>query len=97
TITARIYARDKNAVDAPFRLFDEVQGSVKINNDPKKKIIWAPMRLFHGDSQQPWTHGHTLHLCIKHSGVTFKQDPEAVSYRLTFIDAPGRSEEHTSE
>jgi hypothetical protein len=89
TITARIYARDKNAVDAPFRLFDEVQGSVKINNDPKKKIIWAPMRLFHGDSQQPWTHGHTLHLCIKHSGVTFKQDPEAVSYSLTFIDAPG--------
>ena len=44
------------------------------------------MRLFHGHTSQPWSHGNTLHTCIKENGVTFKQEPDAESYSLRFID-----------
>ncbi|MFB2119437.1 hypothetical protein [Parapedobacter sp. 2B3] len=85
TIEARIYGRPKGDLTRPYELIDVVRGSVNILNDPKKKIIWANMRLFHGDSSQPWSGGNTLYFCVKQDGVTFPQDPDAVSYSLRFL------------
>jgi|GEM_PF-701573 len=41
TIYARIYSKSKEESD--YSLFDEVTGTVKINNDPKKKIFIVPV------------------------------------------------------
>ena len=41
TIYARIYSKSKE--ESNYSLFDEVKGTVKINNDPKKKIFIVPV------------------------------------------------------
>lgn len=41
TIYARIYSKSKN--ESSYSLFDEVKGTVKINNDPKKRIFIVPV------------------------------------------------------
>lgn len=84
TITASVYARNKGETDYFF--YGRAKASVKIDNDPKKKIIWVPMDQFYGHTTEPWTAGQTLHTCILSNGVTFKQDPDAESYSLLFMD-----------
>lgn len=97
TITARIYSRDKNATDEPFRLFDEVTGSVRINNDPKTRIVHLPVELMRGDQilwNQPHrdSYGNTYytHQCYQVLGATFQQNPEDAHYSITFYTAGGR-------
>lgn len=85
TIEAWIYGRPKDDLTQAYELIDVVRGSININNDPKKKIIWANMKPFHGDSSQPWSNGNTLYFCVKQDGVTFAQDADAVSYSLRFL------------
>lgn len=97
SITARIYSRDKNATDAPFLLFDEIKGSVTINNDPKKRIVHLPVKLMKGD-QILWdnpsrdSRGNTYytHQCYQVLGAEFKQQPEDAHYSITFYAAGGR-------
>jgi hypothetical protein len=95
-ITARIYSRDKSDPKASFLLFDEVRGSVAINNDPKKRIVHLPVQLMKGDAIL-WdvpardTRGNTYytHQCYQVLGAIFKQNPEDASYIITFYSAGG--------
>lgn len=85
TVTVGIYVKAKGSTD-DYTFYGQDKTTIKIDNDPKKKIIWAAMKQFHGHSQQPWTNGNTLHLCVLQNGVTFAQDPDAESYSLQFMD-----------
>jgi hypothetical protein len=46
TISARIYIKAKSEPENAYGLFDEVQGTVKINNDPKKKVFIVSVDYF---------------------------------------------------
>lgn len=87
TITAKIYAKRKDETEYWF--YDQIKGKVKIDNEQKKKILKLPLTQFHGDSEEPWNYGdgkgvRTLHLCIRHSGVSIPEDEDAVSYSVRF-------------
>lgn len=84
TVRATVYAKNKGESD--YFLYSRAKATVEINNDPKKKILWVPMRQYEGHSKQPWTSGNTLYLCILENGVTFKQEEDAESYSLQFED-----------
>lgn len=93
TITAVIYAKNKGEND--YFLYDQIKGTVKIDNEDKKKIIWRPREIFHGDDQGP--HLRTgdnpprpLNQCWKGGGVSFDPDPEAKSYSVQFDGQPTR-------
>lgn len=85
TITIRTYVKTKGSTD-DYRFYGQDKTTIKVDNDPKKKIIWVPMSEYHGHSQQPWQNGNTLHNCIKENGVTFEQEEDAESYSLLFMD-----------
>ena len=93
SIQIRVYSKPKGEPASAFSLFEEVKGTVKINNDPKKKVIKVQMELFHGDTTtgpfRSWPSGSTYYSyqCHKSSGVRFKEDPEAASYFLRFFVA----------
>lgn len=85
-ITAKIYTKKQGTSDDAYKLSEELKGSVTIENDEKKRIIFVPMQLFHGDTSQPWSDGNTLHYCIKQNGVAFDKDKDALKYELKFVD-----------
>ena len=80
TVTARIYVKPKGE-NAAYSFYGQDKVTVKIDNDPKKRIIWKPMQLFHGDD----TSGSLYKNCIKYAGVNFAPDPNAKSYELKFL------------
>ena len=83
TIKARIYSKHKNEPESEYKLFDEVTGSINIDNDPKKKILHYPVFLLHGDTtfmvgtQQGYN-------CFKAWAATFPEDKDAKSYTIKF-------------
>lgn len=99
TVTARIYARDKHATNEPFQLFDELTGTVRINNDPKIRIVHLPVQVMKGDAvlyDAPHrdSRGNTYytHQCYEVLGATFQQKPEDDRYSITFYTAHGHTE-----
>lgn len=46
TIRAKIYRKRKAEPESAYLLFDEAEGTVKINNDPKKKIVVIPFTFY---------------------------------------------------
>lgn len=45
-VRARVYSKTKSQPETAYMLVDEDDGTVKINNDPKKKIIVVPVTYF---------------------------------------------------
>ena len=85
TVTARTYIKAKGSGD-DYTFYGQDKTTIKVDNDPKKKIIWVAMDQYEGHFSQPWTSGNTYYLCIKENGVTFEHDPDAESYSLQFMD-----------
>ena len=46
TIRAKIYRKRKSEPESAYLLFDEAEGTIKINNDPKKKIVVIPFTFY---------------------------------------------------
>jgi hypothetical protein len=82
TITARIFGKKKGASDLEYRLIDIVKGTVKIDNDDKKKILHIPVECAHGDTVRP---GNSM-TCMITSFVTFKEEKDAKSYSVRFYN-----------
>jgi len=88
TIYARIYSKSKEELD--YSLFDEVKGTVKIENDPKIKIIRVPFSFLHADrTTGPFIDSHFKEYygydCYMANTITFQEDTAAVSYSVYFI------------
>jgi hypothetical protein len=79
TIKARIYVKQKGESD--YRLFDEVSGTVKILNDPKKIIVHVPLSFIHEDR---YTESGGFQ-CYKGNVATFTEVDDAASYSVRFI------------
>lgn len=79
TITARVYIKAKAAPESEYKLFDEITGTIKINNDPKKKIIHVPLTLLHVDQLSG-----TTHWCYKAAVASVPEEKDAASYFLRF-------------
>lgn len=88
-IYARIYSKPKNTPGADYTLFDEVEATIKINNDPKKRILHKRLTFVHGDSSYPFRSNnkdYTSYLCHRSRVVTFEEDKDAVSYHVRFYE-----------
>lgn len=81
TITARVYARNKGETDYFF--FEQVKGTVEIDNEQKKKILRLPIICNHGDTT--YNDGKSM-TCMVTDFVTFKGDPDAKSYNVAFYN-----------
>lgn len=79
TVTARIYVKAKD--DADYHLMDEVTGSVKIDNDEKKKIIRLKMTYLNGC----WQEGN----CYTHPVAVFPYEDSAKKYKVVFYNFTG--------
>ena len=77
TINARIYIKPKSAAESEYILFDEASGTIKIDNDDKKKILQLAVIGLHGDTSYP---GH--YNCSKVWAVKFPEDKDAKSIKL---------------
>lgn len=86
TITGKIFVRQKGA--AAWTFFEEVKGSVKINNDDKKRILNLSVNQLHGDTI---TAGGTGYGCWKGLVASFTEDKDAKSYELMFYRTNGYS------
>lgn len=82
-ITARVYFKLKK--DATWTLREEVKGSVKIDNDKKKRILNVALSCEHGDEYRD--NGNSM-TCMITSMVKFADDPNAESYNVRFYDVP---------
>jgi hypothetical protein len=93
-IQASIYMKQKSETE--YILYDQVVGSVKINNDDKKKILHIPFSFLHGDKKSgPFTSypsGNTYYsyVCWKGQTVSIPEDTTAKSYSVKFynIESP---------
>lgn len=83
TIKARIYSKAKSAPESEYLIFDEVTGSVKIDNDPKKKILHRPVFELHGDTTS-LVGTQTGYNCAKIWAAQFHEDVDAKSYQIQF-------------
>ena len=81
TLTARIYAKAKSDPESEYKLFDEATGTIKINNDPKKKILNLPVQCAHGDTTRVSANSMT---CMITNFVAFNEDKDAKSYSVRF-------------
>lgn len=94
TITARVYIKLKGEPESEYRLFDEATGSIKIDNDPKKRIFYVSTSLYHFDetnscaSSQPG-----CNICYKATVAYVPEDKDAISYSIRFFgqSIPGGS------
>jgi hypothetical protein len=86
TVSARIYSKDKSAPESEYKIFDEVEGTVKIDNDDKKRIIHIPVVEFHGDTTYILAAGPGYG-CAKFWGAEVPRDPDAKSYTVKFYGA----------
>ena len=88
TIYARIYSKSKE--ESNYSLFDEVKGTVKIENDPKIKIIRVPFGFLHADRRTgPFKDTHFNeyygYQCYKANTISFPEDTAVVSYSVKFF------------
>ncbi|MBO9657284.1 MAG: hypothetical protein J7527_00500, partial [Chitinophagaceae bacterium] len=81
TIKARIYVKAKSEAD--YHLLDEVTGTVKIDNDDKKKIIEVPLTYMSGC----WTEGN----CYTYPVAVFQMEDSAKKYKVMFYNFTGTS------
>ena len=79
TINVRIYIKPKSAAESEYILFDEASGTIKIDNDDKKKILQLAVIELHGDTSYP---GH--YNCSKVWAARFPEDKDAKSYQIMF-------------
>ena len=84
TIYARIYLKGKDDLD--YNLFDEVKGTVNIDNDPKKRILQLPVDELHGDTTF-LVGTQTGYNCAKIWATSFPEDKDAKSYQIKFYGA----------
>lgn len=82
-ITARVYFKLKK--DVNWTLREEVTGSVKIDNDKKKRVYNIPLTCEHGDEYRA---NNTSMTCMITSMVKFKDEDDAASYNVRFYDTP---------
>jgi len=82
TITARVFFRLSSSPDWIFR--EEVKGTVKIVNDPKKIVYYAPLVSFHNDRNDGG--GNLWH--YTNCGVAINPVADAISYSVK-ITLPG--------
>lgn len=80
-ITARIYTKNKNETN--YKFYDNVKGTVKVDNEQKKRIIALPVVIFHGDSNYQLGTS-TRHLCVKYAGASIPEDIDAERYSVRF-------------
>ncbi len=83
TITARIYSKAKSAPESEYKLFDEVKGTVKIDNDPKKRILHLPVVELHDDTTS-FVGNQQGYNCAKVWAASFAEDKDAQSYTIMF-------------
>jgi hypothetical protein len=89
-INVKIYSKPKSASDNEYVIFDEVQGTIKINNDPKKKIMHIPAIFVHGDTTSgPFTSfpsysTYYLYSCHKATIALVPEVKDAIHYSLRF-------------
>lgn len=81
TVKARIYSKTKDETE--YSLFDEVTGTININNDEKKKIIHVPMTYHKGC----WEEGN----CYIYPVAIFKVEDSAKKYSVKFYNFTGTS------
>lgn len=90
-IWVRIYSRERGT-DGDYEFFDEVKGSIDINNDPKKRIIYLPGKAVQGHKifkEEPLydRYGQLHYSARGYSGniASFKPEPDDAHYSVTFI------------
>lgn len=100
TVTARIYVKPKGE-NKEYSYYGQDKVTVKIDNDPKKKIYKRSLTFHHNDSSIPYKYCYTcpwesLWSCFGADIVKVDRDPEAKSYSVVFgeisprvIGAPG--------
>ena len=81
-VMARIYHKLRHEPESAFRLFDEAKGVIKINNDPKKKIMHIPTWLVHAEHNGCIQPG--CNVCYKATVVTVPKIKDAISYSVKF-------------
>lgn len=81
TVTARIYIKTKDQVD--YHFLDEVTGTVKIDNDEKKKIIQVNLTYLNGC----WQEGN----CYTYPVAVFPYEEAAIKYKVMFYNFTGTS------
>jgi len=82
-ITAKVYFKLSSSLDWIFR--EEVKGTVKINNDPKKITYYAPLTSYHDDRDDGA--GNLWH--YSNCGVAIAPVEDAISYSVTITLASG--------
>jgi len=88
TINARIYIKAKAAPESEYKLFDEANATLKIDNDDKKRILHIPVELLHGDTS--FLVGTQMgYNCAKIWSASFPEDKDAKSYTIWFHGAKG--------
>jgi hypothetical protein len=90
TIKVRIYSKAKGDPETEYKIFDEVTGTIKINNDPKKVILHIPTSLLHGDTARgpftSWPSGSTYYEynCYRGTVAYVPEHKDAQSYSIRF-------------
>lgn len=89
TINARVYSKAKSEPESAYKIFDEVIGTVKINNDPKKVFLQIPTTFLHGDTVKgPYTNTsgniYYSYICQKATVAQVPEVKDAKSYSLRF-------------
>lgn len=87
TVTARIYVKAKD--DADYHLLDEVTGTVKIDNDEKKKIITVGLTYLNGC----WQEGN----CYTYPVAVFPYEDSAKKYKVMFYNFTGTATANVPE
>ena len=87
TITARIFAKQKNQPGMQYRLVDIVTGKIFINNDEKKKIVHVPIVCAHGDSIYGPAPSITC-MRISYASVSAEKDAQSYSVRFYNVSRP---------
>lgn len=79
TINVRIYSKAKTAPESEYKLFDELSGSVKIDNDPTKIVYYAAPTA---------VHRHEVNACGTGCVLLVKKVPNAISYKVEITGLP---------
>lgn len=73
TINVRIYSKAKNAPESEYKIYDELSGTVNIDNDPKKIVYYASPTAVHRG---------VVNACGTGCVLFIKKVPNAISYKV---------------
>lgn len=89
TVTARVYSREKGDESAAFILIAELNVTIRINNDPKTRIVHLPVQYLFGEKLDgpfigTYNREYYSYGSYEYVGAKFKQQPDDDHYSITF-------------